>query len=166
MPDVIGSPKVEPDVVEWSKRKRARNTEENIERKGHLITVLVADDNDRYRADLVEFLQTQKGLRIVGEARDAKEALSMARELLPDLVMIDLGTRGISGFEAADKIKNLHPSTKVVFTTIHEKPTYQVLSKYLNADGFVCKSAVKSEIPRLLKRLGLESSDRPHKTLK
>ncbi len=127
------------------------------------MTVLVADDNDWYRADLVEFLQKQPGIRIVGEARDGREVLSLAAELSPDLVFIDVRTRGMSGFEATEKIKNLHPPTKVVFTTIHEKRTYEVLSEYLNADGFICKSAAKSEIPRVLKRLGLDIPGRHHR---
>lgn len=163
---MIGTDKAETELFEWTRRKRTRSSEEKGERRGHAITVLVTDDDDRYRSDLVEYLQTRKGIRIVGEARSRSETLSLARELLPDLVLIDLGTCGMNGFEATENIKHLHPRTKVVFTTIHEKPTYQILSKFMNADGFVCKSAAKSEIPRLLRRLGLETTVRTHKTLK
>ncbi len=157
---MIGSAKGEPAVLDWQKTRGQREGRNVPLRKVHEVTVLVADDNDSFRADLVEFLQKQRGIRIVGEARDGPEVLALAAELSPDLVMIDASTRGMNGFEATEKIKSLQPLTKVVFTTIYEKRTYQVLSEYLNADGFICKSSAKHEIPRLLKRLGLENPNR------
>ena len=56
------------------------------------MTVLVVDDNDTYRADLIDFLQKQDGVQIVGQARDGLEAMSLTHTLHPDLVMIDTHT--------------------------------------------------------------------------
>ncbi len=160
---MIGSLKVDSEVLDWQKTRRPREGQNIPSRRAHAITVLVADDNDNFRADLVEFLQKQRGIRIVGEARDGSEALALAAEVSPDLVIIDASTRGLSGFEATQQIKNLHPFAKVVFTTIHEKETFRVLSEYLDADGFICKSSAKREIPKVLKRLGLEIPVQPHR---
>jgi len=163
---VIGSTKVESSLFNWSNRGRSRVGRAPSLPQGREITVLVADDNDSYRSDLVEFLLKQPGIRVVGEARDGDEILALAAELSPDLVILDVSTRGMNGFEATEKIKNLHPQAKVVFTTIHEKQTYQVLSEYFAADGFICKSFAKREIPRLLRRLGLGVQGRGVRTEK
>jgi DNA-binding NarL/FixJ family response regulator len=117
------------------------------------MTVLVVDDNDSYRADLVDFLQKQEDLQIIGQARDGLEAMSLTHTLNPDLVMIDISMPGVGGLEATRHIKEYRPDTKVIFVTIHEERTYQILADILQADGFVCKSSAKRDIPKVLKRI-------------
>lgn len=117
------------------------------------MTVLVVDDNDTYRADLIDFLQRQDDVQIVGQARDGLEAMSMTHTLNPDLVMIDISMPGVGGLEATRQIKEYRPGTKVVFVTIHEERTYQILADILQADGFVCKSSAKRDIPRVLRSI-------------
>jgi DNA-binding NarL/FixJ family response regulator len=116
---------------------------------------LVVDDNDSYRCNLVDFLQKQEDVQIVGQARDGLEAMSMTHSLHPDLVLIDISMPGVGGLEATRHIKEYRPDTKVVFVTIHEERTYQILADILHADGFVCKSSVKEDMPRVLKKMKL-----------
>ncbi len=117
------------------------------------MTVLVVDDNDSYRADLIDFLQKQEDVQIIGQARDGLEAMSLTHTLNPDLVMIDISMPGVGGLEATRHIKEYRPGTKVVFVTIHEERTYQILADILQADGFVCKSSAKRDIPKVLRRI-------------
>ncbi len=157
---VIASDRAEVVLYGWRRQEKIQAKQESPPRRTQPMAVLVADDNESYRSDLVEFLQKQKWIRVVGEAKNGDEALALTREMSPDLVLIDVNMPGMSGFEATRQIKNLLPRAKVVFTTIHEKQTYDVLSEYLNADGFVCKSSAKREIPRVLKRLGFDIPSR------
>ncbi|RPH37992.1 DNA-binding response regulator [bacterium] len=117
------------------------------------MTVLVVDDNDSYRADLIDFLQKQDDIQIIGQARDGLEAMSLTHTLNPDLVMIDISMPGVGGLEATRHIKEYRPDTKVVFVTIHEERTYQILADILQADGFVCKSSAKRDIPKVLRKI-------------
>jgi len=117
------------------------------------MTVLVVDDNDSYRADLIDFLQKQDDVQIIGQARDGLEAMSLTHTLNPDLVMIDISMPGVGGLEATRHIKEYRPDTKVVFVTIHEERTYQILADILQADGFVCKSSAKRDIPKVLRKI-------------
>lgn len=117
------------------------------------MTVLVVDDNDSYRADLIDFLQKQEDVQIIGQARDGLEAMSLTHTLNPDLVMIDISMPGVGGLEATRHIKEYRPDTKVVFVTIHEERTYQILADILQADGFVCKSSAKRDIPKVLRKI-------------
>ena len=117
------------------------------------MTILVVDDNDSYRADLIDFLQKQDDVQIIGQARDGLEAMSLTNTLNPDLVMIDISMPGVGGLEATRHIKEYRPDTKVVFVTIHEERTYQILADILQADGFVCKSSAKRDIPRVLRKI-------------
>jgi DNA-binding NarL/FixJ family response regulator len=156
----------EASVEEWARHPKASVRNRSGPRGNSALTVLVVDDNERYRSDLVEFLQKQKWTGLVRVARSGEEAIALTRTVAPDLVLIDVNMPGMSGFESTRQIKNLFPHTKVVFTTIHEKFTTEVLSEYLNADGFVCKSSAKSEIPRVLRRLGFEIQPRTHRAEK
>jgi DNA-binding NarL/FixJ family response regulator len=117
------------------------------------MTVLVVDDNDSYRGNLINFLQKQDDVQIIGQARDGLEAMSLTHTLNPDLVMMDISMPGVGGLEATRHIKERNPGTKVVFVTIHEERTYQILADILQADGFVCKSSAKRDIPKVLRSI-------------
>ena len=78
------------------------------------IATLVVDDNDAYRAGLIEYLHTQAGVDIVGEAEDGSEAILLTQELDPDLVLMDISMPGIGGLEATRVIKEQHAKVKVV----------------------------------------------------
>jgi DNA-binding NarL/FixJ family response regulator len=67
--------------------------------------------------------------------------------------MIDISMPGVGGLEATRHIKEYRPDTKVVFVTIHEERTYQILADILQADGFVCKSSAKRDIPKVLRKI-------------
>lgn len=119
----------------------------------HPLSVLVVDDNTIYRTGLAEYLQKQDGVRVIGQAKDGLEAISLALTLDPDLIFMDISMPGLGGLEATKRIKQQSKETKVVFVTIHEEKTYQVLAELLQADGFICKSSVKQDLPKVLEHI-------------
>ncbi len=119
----------------------------------HPLSVLVVDDNTTYRTGLAEYLQKQDGVRVIGQAKDGLEAISLALTLDPDLIFMDISMPGLGGLEATKRIKQQSKETKVVFVTIHEEKTYQVLAEMLQADGFICKSSVKQDLPKVLEHI-------------
>ena len=115
--------------------------------------ILLADDNEDFRASLAEYLNQQFDVAVVGQVGNGMEAIYSTHAMHPDLVLMDISMPGMSGLEAAREIKAFSPATKVVFVTIHEDKTYQALAEVLGVDGFVCKSSVKQDLPNVLARL-------------
>src|SRR5262245_16104414 len=101
------------------------------------ITILIADDLPLFREALRSLLETDSGLRIVGEAADGREAIRMARELRPDLVLLDLVMPNGSGFEA---LRGLTSSGARVLVLTAEARNNDVLEALtLGARGVVLK---------------------------
>ena len=81
------------------------------------ITVLIVDDHSVVRQGVRAFLETQADLRIVGEADSGEDAVRQARDVIPDVVLMDLVLPGISGVEATREIKRISPRTQVIVLT-------------------------------------------------
>lgn len=81
------------------------------------IRVMLVDDNASYRQRVARLLQTQADLEVVGEAADGHEALSRAREVHPDVILIDFRMTGLDGFSAARTIVKELPQIKVFMLT-------------------------------------------------
>jgi NarL family two-component system response regulator LiaR len=81
------------------------------------ITLLIVDDHDVVRQGVRAFLQTQPDLHIVGEASTGEEAIRLAQEHIPDVVLMDLVMPGMKGVEATRQIKQVSPRTQVIILT-------------------------------------------------
>ena len=102
------------------------------------LRVLVADDNPRVRQGITEMLQGC--CEVCGEAGNGAEAVSMVRALGPDVVLLDLSMPVLSGGGAAEAIRAIAPSTRIVFISIDDTPRVASLVKSFGADGFVSKN--------------------------
>ena len=79
-----------------------------------MIRVLVVDDHDLVRTGITRMLADIEGLQVVGQAESGEESLQKARELKPDVVLMDVKMPGIGGLEATRKLIRSHPDMKVV----------------------------------------------------
>ena len=139
--------------------------------------LLIADDHDLVREGLRTMLSGEDGLEVIAEANDGQQALTMCRELEPDLVLMDVRMPVMDGLEATRKIKQEMPQTSVMMVTMHENPDYLFEAVKAGAAGYVLKDAsgarllgavrrtLEGESPlnqelamRLLVRLSRESS--------
>ena len=108
------------------------------------MNVLIADDNANFRSVLKEMLGSRPNVEEVWEAKDGEEAVRMARELLPDLVLMDLALPRIDGLEATRLIKEQQPAVRVIVLTAHEEAIYQQAAAANGADAFLEKSQCAS----------------------
>jgi CheY-like chemotaxis protein len=81
------------------------------------IRILVVDDFEPWRQQICSMLQTRPELRVVAEVGDGLEAVQKARELKPDLILLDIALPNLNGLEAAKRICQLAPGTKIIFVT-------------------------------------------------
>jgi DNA-binding NarL/FixJ family response regulator len=110
------------------------------------ITILIADDN-KYIRETVRFLLSRiDNFKLVGEAASGEEAISLAQELCPDVILIDINMAPINGFEATRKILKRSPSTKIIGLSAHKEPSYAKNILQLGAKGYVTKSSPHKEI--------------------
>ena len=114
------------------------------------LRILIAADHEGFREEVAKYLKAQQGVEVVGKADNGIDAVSQARSLHPDLILMDISMPVMSGLEAARQIKEAAPEIKVVFVTIHEEGTYQSLAKVLGVDGFICKTDLKRELPKMI----------------
>ena len=113
----------------------------------------VVDDSDLFRKRFVEYLKELNEVDIVGEARDGIEAIEKSNSLDPELIFMDLSMPRLNGFESMKRIKARHANSRIVIVTVHEEPAFRQFAKLLRADGFVCKSTVRHDVPLALKRI-------------
>ena len=117
------------------------------------INVLVVDDHDLFRRGLMEVLEEEPDMNVVGEARNGKEAVEMAEKLNPDLVFMDLNMPGQNGIEATAYIAQKWPDMRVLVLTVSEEAgdLYQALS--VGARGYVLKISSPEEILDALRQV-------------
>jgi DNA-binding NarL/FixJ family response regulator len=110
------------------------------------IRVLLADDHDILRQGLKMLLSMQQEMQVVGEARTGREAVDMAQELMPDVVVMDITMPDMDGLEACQLIRSQQPATQVLMLTMHESEEYFLHSLRMGAAGYLVKKAAPSEL--------------------
>ena len=110
------------------------------------LTVILADDHTVVRAGLKALLDAQPDFEVVGEASDGHEALAWAKELRPDVVVMDITMPGLNGARATQVIRRECPETKVLALTAHEDKGYLRLLVQAGASGYLLKRAASQDL--------------------
>ncbi|AUF95890.1 UvrY/SirA/GacA family response regulator transcription factor [Pseudomonas shirazensis] len=116
-----------------------------------MIRVLVVDDHDLVRTGITRMLADIDGLQVVGEADSGETALKLARELKPDVVLMDVKMPGIGGLEATRKLLRSHPDTKVVAVTVCEEDPFPTRLLQAGAAGYLTKGAALDEMVQAIR---------------
>jgi len=110
------------------------------------IRVMIADDHALFRRGLEMVLREEPDIDIVGQASDGSEAVSGAREALPDVVLMDIRMPRISGIEAARTMKEVAPSAKIVMLTISDEEEDLFEAIRAGASGYLLKDIPLDEV--------------------
>ncbi len=110
------------------------------------IRVLVVDDHAIMRDGIRALLDIYDEVEIVGEASEGKEAIEKTRELLPDVIVMDIAMPGMDGLEATRRITKKNPKVKVLVLTQYDNKEYILSTIKAGAAGYVPKRAVSSEL--------------------
>ena len=115
------------------------------------IRVLLADDHSLFRKGLASLLSSNKGFKVVGEAQDGTDALNKAKDLKPDLVLMDVYMPGGNGLEATRRIKEALPSVKVVILTVSEEDKNLFEAIKYGAHGYLLKKIEPRDLFEMLR---------------
>jgi len=115
--------------------------------------ILLADDHEIVRRGLSALLQKHEGWEICGEATDGREAVEKARQLKPDVVIVDIGMPNLNGLDATRRLLQQDPNSKVIVLTVTDAD--QVIREALDAGarGFVLKSDAARDLVSAIEAL-------------
>jgi DNA-binding NarL/FixJ family response regulator len=111
-----------------------------------VIRVLIADDQALVRAGFRAILETQDDLEVVGEAEDGAEAVALAQELRPDVVLMDVRMPGVDGIEATARLHRDGDATRVLILTTFDLDEYVYEAMKAGASGFLLKDAPRDQL--------------------
>jgi len=110
------------------------------------IRVLLTDDHTLFRQGIRTLLAAEGDIEVAGEAVNAAEAVALAKEIRPDLILMDIGMQGLSSFEATRQIRRDHPDTRVVFLSMYDDEDYLAECVDMGASGYVLKDSPAEQL--------------------
>lgn len=117
------------------------------------VRILIADDHEIFRRGLRSLLESHSAWEVCGEATDGQEAVDRARELNPDIVVLDITMPRLNGLEAAQLIRNEAPHSKMVILSQHEPSLMRQAALSAGASAYVTKSEVSRELMAAIESL-------------
>jgi DNA-binding NarL/FixJ family response regulator len=129
---------------------------------GNRLRVLVVDDNEKVRRTMCQMLKSQDDIEIACEAVDGDDAVTKAREHLPDVVLLDITMPRMNGLDAARILKQEFPSMHIIIVTQHDSRGFHWAALAAGVSGYVVKSNAASDLIPELRKISLNSPGRPH----
>jgi DNA-binding NarL/FixJ family response regulator len=110
------------------------------------VRLVIVDDHSLVRDGLRARLAVVPGLTVIGEAASGDEALALAASLAPDLMLVDVGMRGMNGIELASQLRLRHPAIRVLMLSMFDNREYVLSAIRAGARGYVLKESPTEEI--------------------
>jgi len=104
-----------------------------------MINILIVDDNPGFRKRVNDFLVSQEGYGVIGEAGNGEEAISLAQDLNPDLVLMDVRMGGMNGLSATQRLRDELPEIAIIILSKYDLYEYREAARIRGANGYVVK---------------------------
>jgi len=117
------------------------------------ITVLLVDDHNLVRRGFRRMLEDESDMEVVGEAGDGEESIKLAKELHPQVVVMDCALPGMNGLEATRRIIQDSPNTSVLMLSMHTENTWVRQAIDAGAKGYVLKNALDLELGAAIRKV-------------
>ena len=114
------------------------------------ITILIADDHTLVRETWSFILNSDRRFKVIAECGSGEEAVELAKDLHPDIVIMDINLPGINGIEATEQIRKFAPGSKILGVSLHTQPTYARKMMQKGAMGYVTKNSSREEMFRAI----------------
>jgi DNA-binding NarL/FixJ family response regulator len=115
--------------------------------------VMIVDDHKMFRDGLRGLINAEPGMEVVGEAVDGKEAIEMARNLAPDVVVMDISMPGMNGIEAMRHVIKDSPKVKVIMLSMYSSAPLVQSVLAAGATGYVLKGSDFAELAEAIRRV-------------
>ena len=116
------------------------------------ITVMIVDDHEMVRRGACSYLEAQPDISVVAQAGSGEEAVRLAQEHIPDVVLMDLVMPGMDGVEATRKVKNASPRTQIIILTSFHQDEYIFPALQAGAISYLLKDVKAAELLEAIRR--------------
>jgi len=110
------------------------------------VRIIIADDHVQVRKTWKMLLQTNKQISVIAECSSGAEVIQSAKELRPDIILMDINMSPINGFDATKEIAKAQPEIKIIGVSINNQPAYARHMIEMGAKGYVTKNSTKEEM--------------------
>jgi len=117
------------------------------------ITILLADDHQVVREGFRSLLEREHDMKVIGEAKNGRQAVQLARNLRPEVVVIDIAMPLLNGLEAARQIRRAVPDAKVLILSAHSDDAYVEQMAALGAAGFLLKHTSSHDLAEAIREV-------------
>ena len=118
-----------------------------------MINVVLADDHVLVRDGIKALLEDQKGIAVIDEASNGKEALEVISKNKPHVLIVDIRMPEMNGIEVVAEVTKNHKEVKTLVLSMHDSEEYVVQSIHAGADGYLLKGASKKEFLKALNKV-------------
>src|SRR3981081_286598 len=119
-----------------------------------LTRILIADDHALFRSGLRALFESLEGIEVVGEAENGREAVELAEQLQPDIVLMDIQMPEMDGIEATRRLAASRPAPAVLVLTMHEDDESVFSAMRAGARGYLLKGAAQDDVSRAIMAVG------------
>ena len=116
------------------------------------ISVMIVDDHEMVRQGASSYLEAQPDISVVAQAGSGEEAVKLAQEFVPNVVLMDLVMPGMDGVEATRKVKNVSPRTQIIILTSFHQDEYIFPALQAGAISYLLKDVKASELVEAIRR--------------
>lgn len=116
--------------------------------------ILIADDHGVMREGLKVLIDNQPGMEVVGQAENGQEAIQLAEQLSPDVILMDIAMPDMNGVEAARFILKANPEIRIIALSVHSDKNFVTEMLKAGASGYVLKSCLFDEVLRAIQTVG------------
>lgn len=110
------------------------------------INVLIADDHQLFREGLVNLLSSAPDIKVIAQAKDGKDAIEKTKQLIPDVLLIDIGMPQMNGIDATRQLKKELPEVKIIAVSMHSDRQYVKGILEAGADGYLLKNCTYHQL--------------------
>ena len=115
--------------------------------------VLIVDDHQAFRSGLKAVIDRQFGMEVVGEAGDGEKAIALARDLLPDIILMDVKMPIMNGAEATSRILAEMPGMKILALSIYDDDEFMASMMRAGALGYILKGCDSKELSEAIRQV-------------
>lgn len=118
-----------------------------------MIRVIIVDDHPVVRRGLKQIIAAEQDMQVVGEAENARKAISVIRQTACDAVILDITLPDASGLEVLNQLKREHPTLPVLIMSIHDEEPYALRVLKAGASGYLMKNSIPEELIKAIRKI-------------
>jgi len=118
-----------------------------------MIKIITVDDHAVVRRGLKQIIEEEPDMQVVGEAGNGRDAISIIRQTVCDVVILDITLPGISGIEVLNHLRHEHPELPVLIMSMHEEEQYALRVLKAGASGYLTKDSIPEELIKAIRKI-------------